>query len=361
MTKSIGLKAVTASLCLLLFMGSAAFAFEVNDAHFHLTNYIQRGPSAKEMLDIMGDRVGRTALFGLPLQQKWDYSVSGDQAPSYYLHSDSELYYYSFVDAMIAQEYLRLSPKERQRFDPMITGFNPTDMYAVDHIRRVLAYYPGVFTGIGEFSINKEFVSAKIAGGAASLRNRAFDGILEFAAETGLLVILHTDISSIISPLGETPSYLEELKRVFRAHSKTSIIWAHTGLGRVVKPSKDHVKQLRDILSDKDYSHVVFDISWDEVAKYVVAGEENLKAWASLINDYPDRFLFGTDAVAPKDQKAYLKTYNDYDPLWPLLSPDAALKVKKTNYERLFDAARLKVRAWEKKQLKTQEDTLRKN
>ena len=49
----------------------------------------------------------------------------------------------------------------------MITGFNPTDMYAADHIRRVLKTYPGVFVGIGEFSIHKEFVSAKVAGDVA--------------------------------------------------------------------------------------------------------------------------------------------------------------------------------------------------
>jgi hypothetical protein len=29
----------------------------------------------------------------------------------------------------------------------MITGFNPADMYAADHIRRVLKTFPGVFTG----------------------------------------------------------------------------------------------------------------------------------------------------------------------------------------------------------------------
>jgi hypothetical protein len=46
----------------------------------------------------------------------------------------------------------------------MITGFNPTDMYAADHIRRVLETFPGVFSGIGEFTIHKEFVSAKSGG-----------------------------------------------------------------------------------------------------------------------------------------------------------------------------------------------------
>ncbi len=160
-------------------------ANEFYDSHFHLTNYIQEGISARQFLDIMGTRVGRSTLFGIPLQQQWSYANSGDFAPTYYLHSDAPLYYYSFTDAYIASVYRSLSPAEQARFDPMITGFNPADMYGVDHIRRVLRTFPGVFTGIGEFSIHKEFVSAKISGETASLTNPALDRILDFAAECG--------------------------------------------------------------------------------------------------------------------------------------------------------------------------------
>ena len=67
----------------------------------------------------------------------------------------------------------------------MITGFNPADMYAADHIRRVLETFPGVFTGIGEFTIHKEFVSSKVAGDTASLTDPALDRILDFAGEVG--------------------------------------------------------------------------------------------------------------------------------------------------------------------------------
>lgn len=35
-----------------------------NDAHFHLTNYIQEGPTIQQFLSIMDDKVGRVALFG---------------------------------------------------------------------------------------------------------------------------------------------------------------------------------------------------------------------------------------------------------------------------------------------------------
>ncbi len=93
----------------------------------------------------MGDKVGRSTLFGLPLQQMWSYSTSGDFAPTYYLASDDPLYYYSFTDAFIAMAYKSLTPEEQKRFDPMITGFNPADMYAADHIKRVLKTFPGSF------------------------------------------------------------------------------------------------------------------------------------------------------------------------------------------------------------------------
>src|ERR1700741_1234363 len=137
---------------------------EFYDSHFHLTNYIQEGLTPRKFLEIMGTRVGRSTLFGIPLQQQWSYANSGDFAPTYYLHSDAPLYYYSFTDAYIASVYLALPKESQARFDPMITGFNPADMYGVDHIRRVLTTFPGVFTGIGEFSIHKEFVSSKVAG-----------------------------------------------------------------------------------------------------------------------------------------------------------------------------------------------------
>ena len=42
-----------------------------HDSHFHLTNYIQKGTDIHDYLKIMGDTVGRSTLFGIPLQQTW--------------------------------------------------------------------------------------------------------------------------------------------------------------------------------------------------------------------------------------------------------------------------------------------------
>src|SRR5687768_2608276 len=208
----------------------AAEAF--HDSHFHLTNYVQQGIDIRQFLQIAGTRVGRSTLFGIPLQQHWSYANSGEFAPTYYLHSDAPLYYYSFIDAYIANVYRSLSKDDQSRFDPMITGFNPADMYAVEHIRRVLAMFPGVFTGIGEFTIHKEFVSSKVAGETASLTNPALDRILTFAAETGLVAIIHNDVDMPFAKRDTEPIYLAQMKTLLARHPGTSIIWAHMGLDR---------------------------------------------------------------------------------------------------------------------------------
>jgi len=322
------------------------------DSHFHLTNYIQEGITPRDFLKIMGDRVPRSTLFGIPLQQQWSYNNSGDDAPTYYLDTDAPLYYYSFTDASIAMEYRKLSAQEKARFDPMITGFNPADMYAADHIRRVLKTFPGVFSGIGEFTIHKEFVSSKVPGEVASLTNRALDRILDFAGEVGLVVILHCDIDRPMASAGSEPVFLEQMKDVLKRHPKTTIIWAHTGVGRVVRPIENHIGMIESIVSDPAYNHVYFDISWDEVAKYVVSTPETTKRVADALNRYPDRFLFGSDTVAPKSAEKYYAVFDMYNPMWALMTPEASQKVRIGNYMRLFDEGRKRVRAWEKANVK---------
>jgi hypothetical protein len=334
---------------------------EFNDSHFHLTNYVQKGIDVRQFLQIMGTRVRRSTLFGIPLQQQWSYANSGEYAPTYYLQSDAPLYYYSFTDAFIASAYRSVSKEEQARFDPMITGFNPADMYAVDHIRRVLTTFPGVFSGIGEFSIHKEFVSAKISGETASLTNPALDRILDFAGEAGLVVILHNDIDVPFAKTDSEPVYLTQMKALLRRHSKTTIIWAHVGLGRIVHPvqasaeaaerATTQVEIVDSILSDPAFAHVHFDISWDEVAKYAVATPESIARVAAMLNRYPDRFLFGTDTVAPAGPGPYYTVFDMWAPVWRLLTPEASRKVRTGNYERLFDEGRRRVRAWEKANL----------
>lgn len=342
----------------------AADKYLFNDSHFHLTNYVQQGTDIHDYLKIMGDKIGRSTLFGIPLQQTWSHDVTGEFAPTYYLQSDAPLYYYSFTDAYIAQTYLSLSKKDRKRFDPMITGFNPADMYGVDHIRRVLHAFPGVFSGIGEFTIHKEFVSAKVAGDTASLTDPALDRILDFAGEVGLVALMHSDIDMPFAKTNAEPVYLKQMKEVLKRHPNTTIIWAHMGLGRVVHPvhseatsvnaqrPPNQLDLIESMLLDPELKHVYFDVSWDEVAKYAVDSPEVIQKVVAFMNRYSERLLFGTDNVAPSDQATHLKVFHMWDPVWSQLTPEASENIRKNTYVKVFDVAAKKVRAWEKANVK---------
>ena len=63
--------------------------FLVNDSHFHLTNYIQEGIDIHDLLRLMGNKVGRVALFGIQLQTEWSYRVEGDRAATCSRHSEA--------------------------------------------------------------------------------------------------------------------------------------------------------------------------------------------------------------------------------------------------------------------------------
>jgi hypothetical protein len=123
-----------------------------------------------------------------------------------------------------------------------------------------------------------------------------------------------------------------------------------SGSAPATERSPNHGAIVEAILADPGLRHVHFDISWDEVAKYLLATPETIRRAAELLDRYPDRFLFGSDVVAPRDTTQYYAVFESYRPLWALLTPEASAKVRRGNYERLFDAALTRVRAWERAQ-----------
>ncbi len=195
-------------------------------------------------------------------------------------------------------------------------------------------------------------MSSKVAGEVASLTNPALDRLLDFAAETGLIVLMHNDINMPFPKPDQEPYMLAQMKELFVRHPDATIIWAHIGVGRVVRPVAQQLAIVEKICSSPELRHVYMDISWDEVAKYVTESPEATRRTADMINRCPDRFLFGTDVVAPASVDAMVAVYDAYAPLWPLLTPEAKQRVTKGNYERLFDSARQKVRAWESANIK---------
>lgn len=46
-------------------------------------------------------------------------------------------------------------------------------------------------------------------------------------------------------------------------------------------------------------------------------------------------------------QSDYLRVFKQYAPLWSALTPSTGEQVRKTNYERIFNEARQRARAWQ--------------
>jgi predicted TIM-barrel fold metal-dependent hydrolase len=162
------------------------------------------------------------------------------------------------------------------------------------------------------------------------------------------VVLLHCDVDTPFPKSGQDPYQAKQLGALFKRHPKTTTIWAHIGLGRVVHPIHDMLGMVQRALDNPELNHVYLDVSWDETAKYLTASPETTAAVAAMINQHPDRFLFGTDEVGPTEQARYLKVFDIYAPLLARLTPEARGKILKGNYERLFDKARRDVRTWEK-------------
>lgn len=355
-----------------------------SDCHFHPTNYVQQGRSPTTLIADM-DQLGIRYATLMPIptnvlssqpEPAWK-PLSGQHhcGPTYYLpqrllasrtlnaqdmaeaHQATELYMNTGVDATTALRYQQLGRAEQQRLDPMITGLHIGDMHSSTYLLRKLQEHPGVFTGVGEITVHKEVVEQLFAGN----RRVSLEGniaplckLLETCGGIGMPVVLHCDVGQPCADAQEAPAYLEGIRRLFSdpAVTGTTIVWAHAGgLGRFVNAPAGHVDALRSMLSDSRYAHVHIDLSWLVVAERLVAEPEAMARWVELIEAFPKRFLYGSDAMAPVDPEGWNRTYATYQELMQRLSPACRARVCLANYQNVFVAARSKVRAFEKHML----------
>ena len=116
---------------------------------------------------------------------------------------------------------------------------------------------------------------------------------------------------------------------------------------RTLETGESALARLEEILRDPGLNHLYFDLSWDVVAEQIVGPPATLAAWVALVNGWPDRFVLGSDSVVATEAGAYLGALEAWRPLLDGLDPEASAKLRLGNYERLFDTARDRVRAWE--------------
>jgi hypothetical protein len=267
-------------------------------------------------------------VIGMPVVKKWD---EGDaQRPTYYLDNDARTYWYSATDFLVARAVLDLPKEQQARLHPFICGFNSADRNAVDHVERMLALYPNFWQGIGEIFLRHDDLTALTYGDTPRATSIAFGRLLDLAAARDLPVLVHSDIGPAWL---EKPNFLDEIESAVRTHPKTRVIWAHAGISRrIVIPN--HTDLLRRMLGQ--YSNLTIDLSWVIFEQEIAPGGVLDRKWASLIEEYPGRFVIGSDTVGFFDQ--YKPTLQRYYLLLDALKPETARKVAHDNFLALLPA-----------------------
>ncbi len=304
-----------------------ALKYRLSDCHLHLVDFLQKTEGIKAVVAAM-DRCGvdHAMICGMPLVKKW--SIQEPVQPGYYLDDDARCYWYSATDVFVAREVGRLPERERRRFHPFICGFNGADRNAIDHVRRMIEWYPGFWEGIGEVMSRHDDLTALTYGDVAQANSISLDPIYELGAEYDLPVSVHSNVSSVWK---REPLYLAEMEGAWKKHPRTRFIWCHAGISRrVVVPTL--TQELRRILGT--YPNVFVDVSWVVFETNLMPEGRPNPEWVSLMEAHPTRFLIGSDKVAR------FGNYEDetlkYYPFLDALKPETARRVARDNFLALL-------------------------
>jgi hypothetical protein len=286
--------------------------YRMLDCHLHLVDFLQRTDGAKAALAAM-DKCGveEAIVNGMPLVKEWPNSER--IRPEYYLEDDSRCYWYSATDVLVAREIQSLPADQQRRFHPTICGFNGADRNALDHVKRMIDWYPGFWQGIGEVMTRHDDLTALTYGEPARADNLALGAVFAFAGEHDLPVFLHSNVGSVWK---HEPIYLDEVETAVRDHPRTRFVWCHAGISRrIAIPTL--TQDLASLLAKYPNLHV--DVSWVVYEAYLDKDSKPAADWIKLIEAFPDRFMIGSDKVGHFADYPHeiLKYYDFLDALQP--------------------------------------------
>lgn len=297
--------------------------YRMADCHLHLVDFLQHTDGIAAALAAM-DKCGveDAVVSGMPVVKEW--AQNEHRQPEYYLSDDSRVYWYSATDVLVARQVQSLPADAQKRIHPAICGFNGADRNAIDHVKRMVDWYPGFWQAIGEVMTRHDDLTALTYGEPARADNQALDAVFTFAGEHDLPIFLHSDIGSVWR---REPIYISEVDTAVGNHPNTRFVWCHAGISRRI----DIPTLTTDIEGMlKKHPNLWVDISWVVYENDLLdtAGKPQDK-WVALVEEFPDRFMIGTDKVGhfadyPPEITKYYKFLDQ-------LKPETAKKLAREN------------------------------
>jgi hypothetical protein len=297
------------------------------DAHIHLVNFLQQTDGLQTLLAAMQKaNIDKSVIFGLPVRKKW--AISEPEKPHYYLSDDARCYWYASTDEIVAYEYLQLPPAAQGKFAPLLCGFNPTDLLAMDYVEHMFHKYP-FWRGIGELCLRHDDLTALTIGERARVNHPALFEVYAFCAAKNLPVLIHQNSTAALHK-GHF-EYLGEVEEVLKKFPETLFVWAHCGYSRRL-PHKNYFQMVTDML--RRHPRLYVDLSWIFFDDIVVTPPANLPKWAGLVKEFSDRFMIGTDLCGHFDLLG--KAIGRYNSFLELLPDAVQERVARKNAEEVY-------------------------
>lgn len=328
------------ALCLIAALSTLSVEardYSYTDVHLHYVDFFQETDGMPELLKQMDKHgIQHVMISGVPVAKKWHEDEP--RRPRYYAGDDASVYWYSATDMIVAHALEQLSEEQRQRFHPFLSGFNPNDKNADEHVRRTLELYPGMWQGIGEVFTRHDDLTALTAGDTPRANSEAMDRIYYLAAEYDLPVMIH---SNITSKRERNPLYLPELEESLRDHPQVRFIWAHAGTSKEIHRHQEKLTFLHDEVERLLglYPNLYIDLSWTMLEPYMLDSDgEPDPLWLQLVERFPDRFMIGSDVVGKFDSLGEYMT--GFDVFLDALPEAVAQKVAESNFLAILPATK---------------------
>ncbi len=297
------------------------------DAHIHLVDFLQHGPSAEELMVALDQAgVDRAVGFGLPVKKTWPSSEP--RQPGYYLDDNAPCIHYSLTDQLVADLVVDLPTEHQRRLAPLICGFDPTDRLAVTELERMWAKYP-FWRGVGELLLRHDDLTNLTYGEVARINHPALDDVFAFCRDHDCPVSVHQDLSSPGRP--REREYIVEIVEALDRHPRTTVVWCHVGADARLD-THEYPQLVEDLIGRYDQLH--FDLSWVVFERAVCPDGTANPEWVKLLGRHPDRFVLGTDTVG--NLHGFADRIRLFDPFLAALDPATRGLVAHTNAERLW-------------------------
>ena len=177
------------------------------------------------------------------------------------------------------------------------------------------AEFPEMFKWVGEINLVKQALWANDQGLPVTLESiKAWEPFMAELRRQGIPLALHADLGDN----SDGRKFLPLMDAVLEQYPKNKIIWMHlAGLSRQLDPKlsesllqepptiEEHVELITQRL--QKFPKLMIDLSWDVLYDEIYSSSDEERPYIKLINNFPTRFLSGSDHVASaaKTEEAY--------------------------------------------------------